>query len=200
MFLAKIITKILSSKIFVRLYFGIDASKSKIKFQTGYSTILMIKALKKYASPSSRILDIGTGPIAVHAIWSKKNIGCDVAAAEINYSYVENARIIAKSNNSGIDIIKSDLFKNVKDIESFDIILFNPPVESKHDDKSYIIAERFLKEAPNARLMMVVNRLYVDFKKIEKLIRDSNYTIKDIVTSKFNPARVYVLRVLKKLT
>ena len=192
MFFAKIITKILSSKLSVRLLFGIKVANS-IPYQIGFSTILMKKALKKYALKDSHILDIGTGPLAVHAIWIKKNIGSDVVATEISDDYIKNAGKIAAFNECFFVIIKSDLFMNVKNPEGFDLILFNPPVENKEDDLSYVVAKRFVNESPKSKLLIVVNRLYVNFEKIESIITSGNCKITEVVSSFMNPARVYVV-------
>lgn len=191
MILAKIITKILSTRIFIKTFLGIRTGRPRAGYQIGFSTLLMIKALKKFAGKESRVLDIGTGPFAIHAIWLVKNIGCHVTATEINDDYLSNANDTCRLNNVNIEIIKSDLFNGIKN--EFDLILFNPPIENKRDAGSYRIAERFLKEAPKSRILMVVNGLYVDFGRIESLIGANNYKVKGIVKAFMNPARVYLL-------
>ena len=191
MFFAKIITRVLSTNLFVRLFFGIRPKKNNVEFQIGFSTIIMIKALNKHANKKSRILDIGTGPLAIHAVWLIKNIGCYVVATEINEAYIENAKKVAMINHVKLNIVKSDLFNNIKG--NFDIAIFNPPISNKHIDNSYVTTGQFLKESPKLKILLAVNRFYVDFNKIENLIRYNKYKITDVVTSFLNPARVYAI-------
>lgn len=191
-FLVKGATRILSTNFFAKLLFGVDCSKSHMQYQIGFSTILMKKALKKYVKGSDKVLDIGTGAFAIHSIWLKKNMNAKIVATEINDEYIESARRVAKDNKAGIRILKSDLFKRIK--EKFDWAIFNPPFRNAQDANGYKIVERLLKEAPaKLKLMIVVNAFYVDQKKVEEIIKRNNYKITGIATEFLNPAKVYVV-------
>ena len=190
--LVKAITKIFSINFFAKLLFGVDCSQSSIGYQIGFSTILMKKALKKFVKSDDRVLDIGTGAFAIHAIWIKKNIGAEVTATEISDEYIESAKRVAKANNAGIKIVKSDLFKGIKG--KFDWAIFNPPFRKMEDSNGYRIVERLLKEAPkNIKLMIVSNAFYADQKRIVDAIKENDYSIIEIATAFLNPSKVYVV-------
>ena len=191
-FFIKAITRIMSANFFARLLFGVDCSKSNADYQIGFSTVLMKKALKKYVKDNDKVLDIGTGASAIHSIWLKKNMNVDVTATEIDDRYVESAKKVAKGNKVDIKILKSDLFKNIKN--KFDWAIFNPPFRGMQDKNGYKTVERFLKEAPRkTRLMIVVNAFYADQEKIKDIIKINDYEIIDIVTKFLNPSKVYVV-------
>ena len=191
-FIVKAATKIISTNFFAKLLFGVDCSKSKFDYQIGFSTLLMKDALKKHIKVGNVVLDIGTGAFAIHSIWLRKNKKAEVIATEIDERYIQNAKKTAECNNAEIKIIKSDLFKNVR--EKFDWAIFNPPFRNNEDENGYKIVGRLLKEAPQkAKLMIVVNSYYVNRKKVEEIIKKNNYKIKDVVTKFMNPAKVYVV-------
>ncbi|MBS3105452.1 methyltransferase [Candidatus Woesearchaeota archaeon] len=191
-FFIKAVTRILSTDFFAKLLFGIDCSKSTAGYQIGFSTILMKKALKKLVKSNDKVLDIGTGALAIHGIWIRKNIGADVVATEISDKYIESAKKVAKYNNINIKILKSDLFKGIKG--RFDWVIFNPPFRNRKDSNGYRIVERLLKDAPeNTRLMIVVNAFYANQKRIEETIKNNDYAIKDTITKFLNPSKVYIV-------
>lgn len=191
-FLIKGITRILSTNFFAKLLFGVDCSRSTSDYQIGFSTILMKKALKKYVKNNDKVLDIGTGAFAIHSIWIKKNLGADVIATEISDRYIESAKRVSKENKINIKILKSDLFKGIKN--EFDWAIFNPPFRSREDKDGYKVVDRLLKEAPKkTKLMIVVNSFYVNQKRIEGTIRKDNYRIIDVVAKFLNPSKVYVV-------
>ncbi|MBI2541505.1 methyltransferase [Candidatus Woesearchaeota archaeon] len=191
-FLVKGITKALSTNFFAKLLFGVDCSQSNIYYQIGFSTILMKKSLKKFVKPHDKVIDIGTGAFAIHAIWIKKNIGAEVTATEISDEYIESAKRVAKANKASIKVIKSDLFKSAKG--NFDWAIFNPPFRGREDSDGYRITERLLKESPkNIKLMIVSNAFYADLRRIEGIIRDNGYAMIEVITAFLNPSKVYVI-------
>lgn len=191
-FFIKIITKILSTNFFAKIIFDVDCSKAKLDYQIGFSTLLLKKALKKYIKDKDRILDIGTGAFAIHSIWLKKNFDVDVTSTEIEDSFLDSARKVIMNNKVKVELIKSDLFNNIK--RKFDWALFNPPFGNREDKNGFKIVERLLIEAPKKiKLMIVVNAYYVNQRKIEKIIRNNKYKILEIVTKNFNPAKVFVI-------
>ena len=192
-FFIKVVTRVFSTNLFAKLLFDVDCSKSNVKYQIGFSTILMKKALKKYVKNNDKVLDIGTGSIAIHSIWLKKKLNVDVVATEINGNYIENAKKLMKHNKVKFKIIKNDLFKGLE--KNFDWVIFNPPFRDREDIGSYELVERFLKEAPkNLKLMIVVNAAYVNQKKIGNIIKSSNYGINDVITAFLSPSKVYIIR------
>ncbi|MBS3101594.1 methyltransferase [Candidatus Woesearchaeota archaeon] len=183
-FIIKLITKILSTGYFLRLLYNVDIGKHKMDFQTGFASLLMKKSIKKYVKNGERVLDIGTGPYALHSIWMGKNMDVDAVATDINDEYIKNAVKVMALNKVSFKIIKSDLFKNIKG--RFEWAIFNPP--------DYRLVERLLEEAPaNIKLMLSMNLFYINRRKAEGIIKNSNYKVIDIMAEFLNPAKVFIL-------
>jgi methylase of polypeptide subunit release factors len=191
-FIIKGITRVLSTIFFAKLLFGVDCSAGNAGYQIGFSTILMKKALKKFVKPNDKVLDIGTGAFAIHSIWLKKNMNADVTATEISDEYIESAKRVAKDNNAGIKVVKSDLFKGIKN--KFDWAIFNPPFRGREDHNGYKIIKRLLEEAPKStKLIIVSNAFYADLKRVEETIKGNGYSIIEAVTAFLNPSKAYVI-------
>ena len=183
-FIIKLITKILSTGYFLRLLYNVDIGKHKMDLQTGFASLLMKKSIKKYVKNGERVLDIGTGPYALHSIWMGKNMDVDAVATDINDEYIKNAVKVMALNKVSFKIIKSDLFKNIKG--RFEWAIFNPP--------DYRLVERLLEEAPaNIKLMLSMNLFYINRRKAEGIIKNSNYKVIDIMAEFLNPAKVFIL-------
>ncbi|MBI2101505.1 methyltransferase [Candidatus Woesearchaeota archaeon] len=183
-FIIKLITKLLSTGYFLRLLFNVDIGENKMNFQSGFASLLMKKAIKKYVRKGERVLDIGTGPYAIHSIWMRKNMDIDAVATDINDEYIKNAVKVMAINKVSFKVIKSDLFKNIKG--KFEWAIFNPP--------DYRLVERLLDEAPaNIKLILSMNLFYINRRKAEGIIRNSNYKVIDIMAEFLNPAKVFIL-------
>lgn len=186
-------TKILSTKFCIGWLYDVNTTENNFVFQAGLGTLQMKKALKKYVKENTHVLDLGIGPLAVLSIWlkkSKKNV--EVTGSDLYSKFLINAKKVIEHNKVDVKLIESDLFKNVKG--HFDIIFFNPPFKDPHDWETYTLVSRFLKDAPDSRLLMVGNPYYADLKKVEGIISKNKYIIEDIVTSLFNPVKIYVMK------
>lgn len=84
-------------------------------------SFLLLSAVR--VSEGQHVLEMGcgTGMIALHCA----KAGCRVTAADISQDAVENARMNAAMNSLDLDVVRSDLFGNVRG--KFDVIIFNPP-------------------------------------------------------------------------
>jgi len=99
-------------------------------------TFLLLSAVD--IGKGQRILEMGcgTGIIALHCA----KLGCTVTAADINRGAVDNAMMNATINHLGMEVIRSDLFENIKG--NFDVIIFNPPYLSSQDSDGLSDAEK----------------------------------------------------------
>lgn len=120
----------------------------------------------------------------------QKNV--EVTGTDLYDNFLISVKKVIKHNKVNVKLVKSDLFKNVKG--HFDIIAFNPPFKNQKDEDVYKLVDRFLKESPNSRLLMVGNPYYTNLKKIKAIISKNNYIIENIVTSLFNPVKIYVMK------
>lgn len=183
------LTWILSTRLLIRIIYGVSVPRGKSGFQAGFATLQLKNSLKKYAVDGGRFLDMGTGAIAVLSIWLKKNYrNAKVTSVDVDTGLVESAKNTAKLNNAKIDFAQSDLFKNIRG--KYDLVFFNPPL--CHD--TYRLVSRFLKTAPKSRLIICSNGFYVSLSMLEQVITDNGYKIEDVVRGFLNPARAYVVR------
>ena len=98
----------------------IDIESSEV-YSPSDDSFLILKVVE--VAPGERLLDMGCGSglVALHAA----KAGAQVTAADINPFAVDCTRRNAARNNLRIDVLRSDLFEDIRG--NFDIITFNPP-------------------------------------------------------------------------
>ena len=138
------------------------------RYETEYLVEKTIKKSKELFNKKVKILDLGTGSGAI-AISLYKEIESEVTAVDISNKALDIARKNAKINNANINIINSDLFKNIND--KYDIIISNPPYISK-DEK---IMESVYKYEPHLALYADDNGLYY----YKQILKDSKKHINE---------------------
>ncbi|MFY0651994.1 MAG: methyltransferase [Cyclobacteriaceae bacterium] len=95
-------------------------------FSTKY---LLEFGLKNISIPEQKsMLELGAGSGLMSVVFSKN--GMNVSASDINPESIRNVDENAKSNNVKINIYLSNLFDEIP-IQSFDVILINPPYYRK---------------------------------------------------------------------
>lgn len=136
------------------------------RFETEDLVDRTIKYSKKiFRNNKVNILDIGTGSGAI-AISLNKELNSNVDAVDISDDAISLATENNKINNTFVNVIKSDLFENIKN--SYDIIISNPPYISKDE----IIMDKVFEYEPHLALFAEDDGLYF-YKKI--LDECSNY-------------------------
>lgn len=100
---------------------GIDIDIATDVYNPSDDSYLLVNVLE--VSPGERLLDVGTGTgiAALHAA----KAGARVTAVDINPHAVTCARLNALRNDLRVEVVESDLFRNVKGL--YDVITFNPP-------------------------------------------------------------------------
>jgi release factor glutamine methyltransferase len=88
------------------------------------STKHFLDYLQKQDLEGKKFLELGSGSGIISLLASRK--GAWVTASDINPLAVENTKENAKRNHLVVNVIQSDLFKNIPD-KSFDFIAINPP-------------------------------------------------------------------------
>jgi release factor glutamine methyltransferase len=130
-------------------------------------TFLLIDALE--IVPGDRALEIGCGSGLVSLHLAKA--GATVTAVDVNQEAAFCAKAAAGLNGLRLDVIRSDLFQNVKGC--FDLIVFNPPYLRGEGTEVSDLAwaggrtgtetlGRFLEQAPphlnqNGRIVVIVS-------------------------------------------
>ncbi len=181
------------------------------------TTLALKKSLNRFVRDDLKILEIGTGPIAVLTIYIAKRKKVKATAVDVNPAFIENALKCVKRNEVSVKLIQSDLFSNVNGY--FDIVFFNPPYLPRRwvmeNDRKLLtghISDRvwdggldgsdtircFLKGVVNvihggSIIMLGANSFFVDRLTMKELIKESNLKLITIVASRFNPSDVYVL-------
>lgn len=88
----------------------------------------LIKELQPHKEWIKSILEIGTGSGCIALALAKNFINSAVVATDINEQALQLAAENAKTNNiTNVTFMQSDLFKNIPEDQTFDLIISNPP-------------------------------------------------------------------------
>ncbi len=98
-----------------------------------FSSHLLLDQIKGWPLQNKKLLEPGAGSGLISIYAAKK--GAVVTATDINPVAVECLKENSRENNVQIDILRSDLFDEIP-VQSFDIIVINPPYYKK-DPVSY---------------------------------------------------------------
>ena len=93
-----------------------------------FSTGLLLRHIKGLELKGKRLLELGAGNGLISTYASKK--GALVLASDINPVANEYLHRNSRRNNTGFEIIHSDLFGNIP-TQQFDLIAINPPYYKK---------------------------------------------------------------------
>lgn len=96
------------------------------RYETEYLVEKLINYIKKYNFNNPKILDLCTGSGAIGLTIKKEIPISDITLSDISRKALKVSKKNAKHLNLNVNIIKSDMFKNIKD-NDFDIIVSNPP-------------------------------------------------------------------------
>lgn len=94
----------------------------------------VLEICKKYDKQNLKILDLCTGSGAI-AISLSKILDIKIFASDISQKALEIAKKNNIENNTKVEFIESDLFKQINE-EKFDIIVSNPPYIKNEDIKT----------------------------------------------------------------
>ena len=150
------------------------------------SSELFIRNLKAMNNKEiSKTLEIGAGCGAISLFIASK-WGCRVVASDISSEAVELVNHNAALNNLKIDVIKSDLFKNIEE-RHFDLIIFNTPLIDQEPESSI---ERYSLCDPEGRIVGAFLREARHYIKksgliIFSLCSNSAYEVMDDLTLRF---------------
>lgn len=196
-------------------HFHVDAVSFTHDHLWDGTSLVLRKAVRRYARTGYRVLDLGTGHLGLLAVYCALTCRVRAVAVDINEEYVENARIVAKASHAGeIDFRQSDWFSNVDG--RFDLIFSNAPYvptqighasehgqihrdiwDGGHDGMAHTRtiltkAGRFLK--PEGLLLLGINTTYVPRIATLALIKASKeLELRTVVESWISPSEVYVL-------
>jgi release factor glutamine methyltransferase len=169
-------------------------------------SFLVEKHVQKYAL--GKVLDMGTGSgILAIAAAKNKNVR-EVVAVDVDGEVIQEF-----PQNKKINVLKSDLFENVKGM--FDFIMFNPPYLPQDyinkekiidpalygGDKGYEIVVKFLNQVSNylttgGKILLLFSSL-TNKKVVDETIIKNLYTFKEIDHLKISFETLYVYLIEK---
>ncbi|AEH61122.1 methylase [Methanosalsum zhilinae DSM 4017] len=193
----------------------IEYQKSVVKladnvYEPAEDSFLLADAVLQYAYDGMRIIEIGTGTGIVSAV-IRANLNPEmIIATDIN----PYAARCAKGN--GIDVIRTDLFKGIKRLPIFDLIIFNPPYLPTDDEKiegwlNYAFdggisgndtVEDFLDNAgyymsDDSSILMVTSSL-ADIKHIMNNMKDKDLCPEIVASTRYFFEEIVIIRATKK--
>jgi len=214
----KIAPHVRSWRTLTKLIFKVNAYSKYRYTQWDLCTLVLKRALDKYARENHRVLEIGPSDVGILCMYiSNKMKNIDVTGADISPDFIENARRNAEKNNLKINYVQSDLFSNVEGL--FDIIFFNPPYNAREWGEKYMmnipektatnvwdggedsfdIIRRFLNDVPkhlsaDGIVLLGTTSFFQDEATLRNVITNSALERVSTVSSLFNPSYVYVLK------
>ncbi len=142
------VDKILRGKISIR--------QLKKGFRYGFEGVFLASFingyLKKIKKKNISLADVGSGVGVISLIIAYQNNEINITAIENNYSYLEiaNENIIINNFQKTINAIKGDVFNiDSKLINSFDIVVTNPPFYDEKQKKSENELDNYAKRITN---------------------------------------------------
>ncbi|MBI4962912.1 MAG: class I SAM-dependent methyltransferase [Desulfomonile tiedjei] len=196
-------------------HFHVDAVSFTHDHLWDGTSLVLRKALRRYARDGYRVLDLGTGHLGLLVVYCATTCRVRAVAVDINEEYVENARLVAKASRAGkIDFRQSDWFSNVDG--TFDLIFSNAPYvpseigqasehgrihpdiwDGGHDGLGparTILADAVHFMKPKGLLLLGINTVYIPRIATLALIEGSEaLDLRTIVESWTSPSEVYVL-------
>ena len=119
-----------NSPVSVRWHFGIDCPPKDVLALYDITTLLLkwhLKPLLK-ENPGWRVLEIGVGPFALLSGHLSRYTNLPIDALDIRKDLVESALQTQQLNGlDNVKIFESDLFSNVPDDASYDLMFWNLP-------------------------------------------------------------------------
>lgn len=117
---------VLSSKSLVKLFFGVRVpAENDSIFLYDVTTLCFARSLRKLARRPQRVLDMGTGEVALLAQLAWRRFGAEVEALEIKERGVRLSELCCQLNGSCVRVMQSDLFAAASG--RYDLMTFNAP-------------------------------------------------------------------------
>ncbi len=141
-------------------------------------SLLLAEVLERQNAKTA--LDLGCGSGFLSILLAKK--GADVTAIDINPAALQAAEKNAAINGVSVNVIRSDLFQNIK--STFDLIVFNPPYLSTEAPFDFQwsggidLIKKFLEDAKphladSGKILFVISTLTNEQKVIEAIERNN---------------------------
>ena len=149
----------------------INVSKNTLipRYETEYLIEKTLKYIKKYNFENPKILDICTGSGCIGLTLKNELPNSTITLSDISKEALQIAHKNKKELNLNVEIIESDLYKNIKDT-NYDIIISNPPYIMETEELPINVTYE-----PTQALYSPNNGTY----HIEKILEKSSLYLKD---------------------
>jgi methylase of polypeptide subunit release factors len=130
------------SRFLARALFGVDfrpLGEDETYFDA--TTLVLVRRAAERLTRDSRVLDMGTGTVAVVGLTLWKKLGCQVISVDVNPESVKLAQANIDRNHAPIRAIQSSFFTAVD--QAFDAVVFNPPYVPTRAGLARGLPERF---------------------------------------------------------
>ena len=102
-----------------------------------FSTKFLLQSMEQFDLKGKKILELGAGSGLISFVTEKK--GAEVTASDLSAVAIKGLQFNKENLQSGITIIKSDLFDEIPK-QQFDFIIINPPYYPKNPDNESQLA------------------------------------------------------------
>jgi methylase of polypeptide subunit release factors len=206
-----------SDPVIYRVLFGHWPAREVQGQLWDWTTLALAAALRKQVQPGASLLDMGTGPAGVLAIYAKVQLHCGrVFGVDHLPELLPTARATAARCGAAVEFAPSALFSSAQG--RFDFIVFNAPYipvgEGRHlgalrqsvDEKRWSggvsgleTIERFLGEAPNhltasGRIVLGVNHFYLAPDAVRRTFVTAGLEQLGVTRHRLTQACAYLLR------
>tara|TARA_B100001063_G_scaffold196493_1_gene188466 strand:- start:37 stop:786 length:750 start_codon:yes stop_codon:yes gene_type:complete len=140
----------------------ISVIQSKHSFRYGFDAVFLAafvnNFLQDYKKKDALLADVGAGVGTISLIIAYKNEKIKLTAIENNFQYLELAKENVINNNfqKQIKLLNNDIFNINKDlINTFDLVVSNPPFYKNHKNRSKNELENYAKVIMNIEQWIV---------------------------------------------
>jgi methylase of polypeptide subunit release factors len=206
-----------SNPIIYRLGFGHWPAPAVRGQLWDWTTLALAAAMKKQVRPGATLLDMGTGPVGVLAIYAKLQLGCSRAMGVDHLpELLPSARATAARSGAAVEFAPSSLFSSVPG--RFDFIVFNAPyipvaegrdlgaLRQRMDEQRWSgglsgleTIDRFLREAPDhltpsGLILLGVNHFYLAAAAVRRAFVNAGLEELGATRHRLTQACAYLLR------
>jgi methylase of polypeptide subunit release factors len=205
-----------SQRAIYRLLFGHWPAREVRGQLWDWTTLALAAAMRRHVRPSSRVLDMGTGPAGVLAVYAKHRLGCAHACGVDHLpELLSTAALTAEQCGVEVDFRPSMLFSAVEG--RFDVIAFNAPYIPVGEGRRLGVlqdltqerrwgggmtgldtVQRFLREAPGyllaeGRILLGVNHFYLSPEVVRDAVAGAGLLEFGTIAHRLSPSSVYLL-------
>jgi release factor glutamine methyltransferase len=162
------------------------------------------------------VLEIGTGPYLLLALWLERHFNCSIDACDINPKYVQLAQSFAATIGSRVNVIQSDMFGDIAN--RYDVVYSNTlyiprqagaerGIDRMHESETdwcggesgYEFIDRLLSSSAmylkrNGQVLLGFSALYLGEREVRELCIKHAFRIVHVTRRLLNPSRVYHLK------